>query len=174
MFTISKAFFILALLFAIVQTASAQGTKNPPSDNWQPPQDPGDFGKGTITLQGANSNCGLNNTEYQCFKSDFPISVTNKSRKLIIECDEADLCSMKFNFAQKGNFAKFTVNCLSYIGRQTPAHVNVKLFGRKAVLPIGIVYGSYKTVGEGIEAHWNRTSGNVKRFTDVSIGIGTQ
>ena len=94
----------------------------------------------------------MNNTEYQCFKSDFPISVTNKSRKLIIECDEADLCSMKFNFNQKGNFAKITVNCLSHTGRQTPAHVNVKLFGGKAVLPIGIVYGSYvmdQTVIEG-------------------------
>ena len=73
------------------------------------------------------------------------------------------------NFNQKGNIAKFTVNCLSYTGHQTPAHVNVKLFGGKAVLPIGIVYGSYKTVGEGIEAHWNKTSLKVKRFTDVSI-----
>ncbi|PWN37969.1 uncharacterized protein FA14DRAFT_177247 [Meira miltonrushii] len=146
--------------------ALTQGEKTPPSGNYDPPVDPGDFGKGTVRITGANPNCGQNNTDYQCFKTFNTISVTNKSDDLFIQCDYSNLCSMKFNFTEKGNKAQFTVNCLNAVGKPTGSYVDVKLFGKKKVLPIGIVYGSYKTEGDNIEAHWgNTTSTNAKRFT---------
>lgn len=169
MLSTAKILFSLILLFAIVHMALTQGSKDPPSTNYDPPVPPGDFGKGTVRIKGANPNCGTNNTQYQCFKTEDTISVTHKSKNLFIQCDYSNLCSMRFSFMKMGNYAQFRVNCLNLIGKPTGSYVNVELFGKKVVLPAGIVYGSYKTEGEGIEAHWaNRTTTNVKRFSTVS------
>lgn len=173
MLSSSKVFLIVAFLFAIIQIALSQGSKDPPNTNWQPPMDDGDFAKGTIRIPGANPHCGTNNTDthHQCFKSDSTISVTNKTENInIIKCDYQNRCSMKFNFKTKGNFAHFRVNCLNLVGKPTGSYVDVDLFGKKVVLPYGIVYGSYKIHGENITANWEQENQtNVKRFTDVSV-----
>lgn len=162
---LSKILFSIILLLTILQTAFAQGSKNPPNDDWQPPIDEGDFAKGTKEVKYPNANCVSGITGYQCFKTDNFISVTNNSKNLTIDCDAGNVCSVPFDFNKKDDQAGFTINCLNGVGKPSGPNVDVELYGGKTVLPIGVVYGKFETHGKGVRAAWGKT---IKRWTDVS------